>query len=126
MTTRISTFILIGLIAMNGGFTIYESSGLSEDVGVDLAPGISDSVNQAIDTAQDAFSPSTGVIESFVGIVQAAAGFFLGLLNGLLFATPTAFINVGFPEYLVAAIFAPAYLIASLELLFIRSGRDIV
>jgi hypothetical protein len=41
-------------------------------------------------------------------------------------AAPTLFLNVGFPPYIVLPLFAPIYVISTLELVYVGTGRDLV
>lgn len=121
--TRITSTILVFMILLNGATTIAEASGLAEDTGVSLAPGVDDAMDKVIDEMKDGFSPDVSVIESLISMVAAGLNLFKVVVEGL-YAAPQMFVNFGFPDYIVVAFFAPAYLISTLELMFIATGRS--
>lgn len=123
--TRITTTILIFMILMNGTVTIMEGSGLADDLGVDLAPGISDRMDSVVNEMKGGFQPDTSVIESLVSVLVAAGSLFLVVIQGL-YAAPAMFLNLGFPEWIVIPFFAPAYLVSTMELVFLLTGRDTI
>lgn len=123
--TRITSTILVFLILINGSVTVYEASGLAEDTGVSLAPGIDDRMDDVVTTMQEGFNPGTGVVESLLSVLVAAGQLFLVVIEGIT-AAPAVFLNVGFPSWIVVPFFAPAYLLSTLELVFLLSGRDMV
>jgi uncharacterized protein (DUF983 family) len=43
-----------------------------------------------------------------------------------VFAAPVMFMNLGFPEWFVLPVFAPMYLISTLELIYAATGRNLV
>jgi len=122
---RITTTILTLLLLMNGSVTIMASSGLSEDVGVEVAPGISDKMDTVVDEMQQGFSPNVNVVESFVSLAVAGVNLFQIVVEGT-YAAPAAFMNLGFPAWLVLPLAAPLYLISTLEILYIALGRQSV
>lgn len=127
--TRITSTILVMMILLNGTTTVMEASGLSEDLGVTLAPGVSDAMDNVITEMKKGFSPNVNIIESFISLALAGLRLFQVVVEGL-YAAPTMFINLlgggSFVEAAVTVLFAPAYLISTLELLFIATGRDTV
>jgi len=123
--TRITSTVMIFLILMNGGVTVMEASGLSEDLGVTLAPGISDAMNNVVENMRDGFSPDIGVIESLISMLTAGLNLFRVVIEGT-YAAPQMFLNLGFPDWIVSTFFAPMYVISTLELMFIATGRDMV
>lgn len=123
--TRITSTILVFMLLINGGVTIMESSGLNEDLGVELAPGVSEAMDDVTDRMQEGFQPNIGVVESLINLFLAGLGIFQVVIEGV-FAAPSMFMNLGFPDYIVSALFAPAYLISTLEMVFIATGRDLV
>jgi len=121
--TRVTTTILIVLVLMNGSVGIMASSGLSEDLGVELAPGVSGSMNDAVSTAQSGFSADAGVIQSTITLILSGVRLFQALISSV-FAGPQMFMNLGFPAWVVLPIAAPLYIIAALEFIFLATGRD--
>ena len=98
---------------------------LGEDVGVTLAPGIDDRMDEVVNTMQEGFSPGAGVVESLLSVLIAAGQLFLVVIEGIT-AAPAVFLNLGFPSWIVVPFFAPAYLLSTLELVFLLSGRDMI
>lgn len=123
--TRITSTILVFMILINGGVTIMESSGLSDDLGVELAPGVSEAMDNVTERMKQGFQPNIGVVESLINLFLAGLGIFQVVIEAV-FAAPSMFMNLGFPDYIVSALFAPAYLISTLEMVFIATGRDLV
>jgi hypothetical protein len=121
--TRVTTTILIVLVLMNGTVGIMAGSGLSDDLGVELAPGVSDSMDAAVDNAKAGFSADAGVIESTITLILSGVRLFQTLVKGV-FAAPQLFINLGFPAYIVLPVAAPLYIIAALEFIYMATGRD--
>jgi hypothetical protein len=121
--TRVTTTILIVLVLMNGTVGIMASSGLNEDLGVSLAPGVSDSMDEAVSTAQSGFSADASIIESTITLILSGVRLFQALIASV-FAGPQMFMNLGFPAWIVLPITAPLYIIAALEFIFLATGRD--
>jgi len=123
--SRITTTIVVFLLLANGTVTVMSGSGLTEDLGVELAPGISDNMENVTSEMKKGFSPDVGVVESFISMAVAAVSLFEVVITGL-FAAPSMFLNLGFPEWIVVPLFAPAYLLSTLEMVFIATGRDAI
>jgi len=127
--SRITSTILVLMLLMNGTVTVMATSGLTEDLGVQVAPGISDQMDQVVTEMQNGFSPNIGIIESFISLALAGLNIFTILVTGL-WALPTAMINIFGGSSLVATIvtvlFAPAYMLATLEMVYMASGRDMI
>lgn len=122
---RITTTILVLLLLMNGTVTIMASSGLSEDIGVELAPGITDKMDDVVSEMKKGFSPNTNIVESFVSLAVAGVRLFQVVIEGT-YAAPKAFMNLGVPAWFVIPMTAPLYLIATLEAVYIALGRQSV
>jgi len=123
--TRITTTVFVFLLLMNGAVTTMSASGMSEDLGVELAPGISDSMDNAIDQLRNGFSPSAGIGETLSTLFIAGLQI-PGIIIDAITATPTMFLNLGFPDWIVVPLFVPMYAISTLELVFVATGRDLV
>lgn len=113
------------MILANSTVTIMAASGLSDDIGVELAPGINDDVDQLISEMKNGFSPDAGVGETLFTLFVAGGRIFLIGLQST-YALPVAMMNLGFPSYLVTGFFAPAYLISTFELVFALTGRKLL
>lgn len=124
--TRITSTILVVVILMNSTVAIMAGSGFSEDVGVTLAPGISDEIEDINQNLRTAFSPAeTGAGETLFALFLGAANTFQLVIKGA-FAAQTVFINLGFPSWLVYPLIAPLYAIAGLELIYLATGRNTI
>jgi len=121
--TRVTSTILIVLVLMNGTAGIMSQSGLSEDLGVTLAPGVSENVDNAVATAQNGLTADAGIIETTISLVLSGVQLFQALITAA-FAMPQMLVNLGFPSYIVFPLAAPLYIIAALEFVFIATGRD--
>lgn len=119
---RITTTVLIILVLLNGTVTVMEGSGLTDDMGVQLAPGISSTMDDVVENARTGFSPNTGVVESLITLFVAALKTFQVLIQGI-YAAPTMFLNLGFPAWLVFPVFAPMYIVAVFNAIYMATGR---
>lgn len=123
--TRITTTLLVFLILSNGAVTVMEGSGLSEDLGVNLAPGISEEVNTLTDKAKDGFQASEGLGDTLFTLFSA--GFTLvSIFMQSLWAFPNMLLNLGIPSWFVWPVTTPLYLIATLEVMYAATGRRMV
>lgn len=123
--TRVTSTILVMLLLFNGTVTIMEGSGLSDDIGVQLAPGISDSLDSIVDDLRDGFKPQAGPGDTLFSLFAAGLGVGRLVVNGA-YAAPSMFINLGFPPWFIVPTFVPLYVIGTLELVYIATGRDMV
>lgn len=123
--TRITTSVLVMLILLNGSVSVISASGLQDDLGVELAPGVSESVDDTISELRKGFSPSAGAGQTLFTLFIAALGVLEIVLNGIT-AAPQMFINLGFPSWVVLPLFAPMYAISTLEMVYAATGRDLV
>ena len=123
--TRITSTVVIFLVLINGSVTVMSASGMSEDLGVDLAPGISDAADNVVENMKRGFSPDISVIESLISMITAGLNVFRVIVEGL-YAGPTMFLNLGFPAWAVTAFYAPLYIISTLEMVFMATGRGMV
>jgi len=121
--SRIGSTILVFLLLLNGMSTVMAASGVNDDLGVTLNPGAEDTMEEITDNAKQGFSPTATVTQSFVGVSLAALNTFQLFIEGLTTAGPVMFINLGFPSWIVLPVFTPMYFIATLELIYIVTGR---
>jgi len=124
--SRIGSTILVFMILLNGMSTVMAASGLNDDLGVSINPGAEQTVDDIITNAQAGFSPSTSIVESFVGVSLAALNTFELIIGGITVGGPVMFINLGFPNWIVIPVFAPMYLIITLEFIYVVTGRVLV
>ena len=122
---RVTTSILVVLILMNGSVTVMAGSGLADDLGVELAPGATEAMDDIVENAQQGFSVSGGLGDTLFSLFAAGLGV-MRLVFETAFAAPSMFINVGFPSWFVVPIFMPFYIIGLLELVYAATGRDLV
>lgn len=123
--TRVTSTILVVMILLNGSITVYEGAGLAEDTGVSLAPGVNDAMDNVITEMKKGFNPNIGVVESLISLFLAGLNIFRVVVEGL-YAAPSMFLNLGFPSWIVVPFMAPLYLISTLEMVFLATGRDLV
>lgn len=123
--TRITSTVLIMLLLFNGTVTIMEGSGLSQDLGVTLAPGVSDSLDEITNDLRDGFRPDAGPGETLFSLYAAALGTGRLVVSGA-YAAPAMFLNLGFPLWFVAPVFVPMYVVGTLEIVYMATGRDMV
>lgn len=123
--TRVTSTILVIMILLNGSITVYEGSGLSDDVGVVVAPGVNAAMNDVVDYMKKGFNPNTNIAESVINLMLAGLSVFRVVVEGL-HAAPSMFINLGFPDWVVYPFMAPLYLISTLEMVYVVTGRNMV
>jgi len=123
--TRITTSILIIMLLMNGTVTVMSASGLSADIGVELAPGIDKQMGTVTTEMKQGFNPQIGVVESLLSLITAALSIFGIVVTGV-YALPAMLLNLGFPAWIVTPLVAPMYVIATLELIYLATGRDTI
>lgn len=117
------------VILMNGSATIMGVSGLSDDLGVEMETGVSDSVDQTVNDLKDAFDPNVSSVQSLISLALAAFRTFNIVISGI-FAAPTMLINIFGGSQLVTTVitvlFAPMYVISTLELIAVSLGNETV
>lgn len=123
--TRITSTVLVFMILFNGGVTIMEGSGLSDDLGVTLAPGVDNAMDKVVENAKAGFSPNTGLGDTLFSLFATAMSTFELLIAGV-FSMPSMFLNLGFPAWFVLPIFAPMYVISTLELIYAATQRNLI
>jgi len=123
--TRITTTIFVFMVLMNGTVGVMSASGMNEDLGVTLAPGVSEATNNAVESLQNGFSPSAGLGQTLFTMFIAGLQI-LNIIVSAVTAVPTLFINLGFPPWIVFPVTVPLYVISTLELVFVATGRDLV
>lgn len=118
--TRITTTVLVLTLLLNGTATIMEASGLNDDLGVELNTGVDDAMDEVVTEMKKGFSPNVNIVESFISLALAALRVFQVVIEGV-FAAPTLINNIlggsALVETVVAAFFAPMYIISTLELI---------
>lgn len=121
--SRVTTTLLILMILVNGSVGIMSSSGLEADLGVSLAPGVSDSVDSAVQTAERGLSANSGFAQTLIALILSALQLFSALIRAV-FAFPQMLMNLGIPSWIVVPVSLPLYVIAALEFVFLATGRD--
>jgi len=122
--TRITTTILVVMLLTNGGVTAMEGSGLSDDLGVSLAPGIDKTMEETTADLKR-FQTSEGLGDTLFALFASAGNVAEILISGA-FAAPSMLLNLGFPAYIVVPMFSPMYVLGSLELVSIFTGRRLI
>jgi hypothetical protein len=119
---RITTTLVAVLILSNSAITVMSATGLDDDIGVELAPGVSDRADSIVSEMKSGFQPGTSIVRSIVSLAISVGNLFLLLVEGT-YALPSMLINLGFPDKVVLAFFAPAYMISTLEMALLVLGR---
>lgn len=122
--SRITTTILVVLILTNGSASIMIASGLSEDLGVTLAPGMDSTIDETTQALEE-FRTSEGLGDTLFALFSSAGNSLKFVVSGA-FALPTMLTNLGFPGWIVVPLFAPAYILGTLEIVSVFTGRDMV
>jgi hypothetical protein len=118
---RISTQAVVFLVFLNAAAGVLTASGAAADMGVAPTPGGGEQVEQANNSAAQV-SPGSGVGETLFALYVTATQTVVDIF-GLIFAGPTMLSNLGLPTWLVGFVFAPAYIIAGADIIFVLIGR---
>jgi hypothetical protein len=100
------------------------SSGLNDDLGVTVAPGISDTADKAVADLEDSFDPSAGIGETLFSLFLAGLGV-IEIVVRSLGALPAMLTNL-LPAFIVLPLIVPLYAISVFELVYVATGRDLV
>jgi hypothetical protein len=119
---RVTTYFLLFLLLLNGSVAMMEASGLSEDLDVTLAPGVDSSLDKTVDEFQEGFSPTAGLGETLFSLFIGAIRLFETAVNAV-WAAPQMLMNLGFPAWIVVPVAAPIYIVSTLEIVSIATGR---
>lgn len=122
MALRITSVVLVMLLLMNGTVTVMAGSGLTDDLGVELAPGVEQEMDNLIEHVKAGFEPGGGLGDTLFGLF-AAAGSAFSLLVTAATSAPAMFSNLGFPDWIVYPFFTPLYLISFLDLIYAFTQR---
>lgn len=122
--SRITTTIVVVMLLTNGGVTAMESSGLADDLGVTLAPGIDQTMDDLTNDVEE-FRTSEGLGDTLFALFASAGNVMEIIISGA-FAAPSMLLNLGFPTWLVVPLFSPMYVLGSLELVSIFTGRRMI
>lgn len=121
---RKTTAILVFLILLNSSATVMEASGLNEAMGIDPNPGAGQAMDAVIENAKQGFESNAGLGQTLYSLFAAGMST-VGLFFEGITAAPTMFQNLGAPNWLTAVIFGPMYLISTLELIYVGTGRRV-
>lgn len=119
--TRVTVTLVVLLLLMNSAATMMVASGLSEDLGVDINPGLEKKMDKLVERMKAGFEPNTGIIESTISLTLSFGALFEIVVESV-FAAPTALTNMGLPSDIVYGFFAPAYVLSVLEMALVATG----
>lgn len=118
-----STNILILLIALNASAAMIGYSGLGEELGYQPTIGGDEEIDDAEAEAEQIES-DPGSFETFIGGIISAARALTELFS-IAIAGPRLFINLGVPTEIVGIFAAPLYILVSIDILEVISGRNL-
>ena len=118
-----STNILIILIALNASAALIGASGLGAALGYQPTVGGDDVIDDAEDDAGE-IDAERSAIDTFVSGVITAAQTLLSMFS-VVIAGPRMLINLGAPTSIVTFVSAPLYILVSIDILEVISGRNI-
>ena len=123
---RISTQIVVYLILMNATAGVLAASGVAADLGIGAQPGGGEQVGFVNDKASpDNINPGGGAGGTLFGLFTSVGATLKQVFVMATVGGPMMLSNLGVPVWLVTFIFAPVYLIAGADLLYVYSGRDV-
>jgi hypothetical protein len=118
---RYSTRVVVFLLFLNAAAGAFVASGAAGDWGISPTPGGDEVIEQANESATS--------IQGDGGFAQTLFGAFAGAANAfesifaVVFAGPLMLSNLGVPGWLVGFVFAPAYLLVGIDLVYILTQR---
>jgi hypothetical protein len=121
---RPTVFILMFLIFMNatvgllGAAGFYEAAGVQPDIQTDGS--LEDAERNAEQVSPEA--GGGGIPGSFVGAVTGLAGSIVPMLRTIV-AAPLMFRSLGVPDVITAFVFAPLYLVVTIDVANFITGR---
>lgn len=118
---RYSTRLVIFLLFLNAGAGAFVASGTAADWGVSPTVGGDDALQQANQSATS-IQGDGGFAQTLFGAFAGAANAFEGIFS-VVFAGPLMIANLGVPSWLVTFVFAPAYLLVGIDLVYILTQR---
>lgn len=124
--SRITTTVLIMLVLMNGTVGIMAASGFNDSVGVSIAPGVEEQLDNTVENIEGAFSPAeSGATGTLFNLFMGGVSVLVLVVEGT-YAAPQMFINMGFPSWIILPFFAPMYIVGTLEIVYVATGRDTI
>lgn len=113
--------IVVFVIFLNAVPGLLVSSGVAEDMGVDISIGGDTQVQEA-NQAADSIEPSGGFGQTLFTLYTSLGGTLQAIL-GLVIGGELLFLSLGVPEWLVAFVFAPKYIVVGATLIYVLAGR---
>jgi len=113
--------IVIFAIFLNAVPGLMLASGVAADMGVDPSVGGDAQVQEANQEASN-IEPSGGFGETLFTLYTSLGTTLQGVL-GVLIGAELMFISLGVPDWLVAFIFAPKFIIFGAALIYVLAGR---
>lgn len=123
MAERMSSAVLIFLLLLNGSAGILVASGLAADMQINPSPGMSEEMDNVVDSARSGFSPNAGIGDTLIAMFIAAISLVSVIVKGV-FLAPEMFLNLGFPAWFVLPIFAPMYVVVVYDIIYVGTGRS--
>lgn len=118
---RYSTRIVIFLLFLNAAAGAFVASGTAADWGISPTPGGDEALQTANETATS-IQGSGGFGETLFGAFAGAANTFSAIFS-VVFAGPLMIANLGVPAWLTGFVFAPAYILVGIDLVYILTQR---
>jgi len=120
---RKTTHILMFLLFLHAGATMFVASGAAADLNMDPSVGGGEQLDKSQSNAEEV-SSSQGTDDTLFGSFASAAGTVVGLFKGV-FALELMLLNLGLPGFLVTFIIAPLSVIVGLDVLYTITGRNL-
>lgn len=118
-----STNLLIILVALNASAVLVGATGLGAALGYQPVVG-GDGVIDDAEADAGEIDAERSAIDTFVSGVITAAQTLLSMFS-VVIAGPRMLINLGAPSSIVAFLSAPLYLLVSIDILEVISGRQL-
>lgn len=131
---RVTLYIAMFLLLMNTTAMAIDSSGASEDWGLSEAeydptagrPGAGAAIDAAESDSKDVTATGEGNAQTLFTLFISAVGSIDDILKLFVLGGPVMLYNLGFPDWLLTLIFAPAYVVVAADFVHLLTGRDTV
>jgi hypothetical protein len=113
--------VTIMMLALNASIAFLGAAGAGTVWGIDMETGISDTVEQVQESAEEIGSGPVGLIEAVTGMGIAAISLVVNLVE-IAFAGPRLFNNLGVPGFITTFVWSPLYLVVAIDIVAIFRG----
>lgn len=111
------------MMFLNSAAIMFESTELTDAMGVEVSLGSTQRLNAAAASAGK-IQPSSGLGDTLFAMYGTVTNGVLGIIHGI-WAGPEMLVNLGVPSFVVAFLFAPAAVIVAVDIAYMITGRSL-